>query len=143
MRLQKRGIRVLGVDFNPLAVRRWRELGLETAFGDATDPEFVAELPLTRAEWLVSTVPIHPTGISHEDTRTTLMQLTRSAGFRGRLAVASHHPQDTEELIAAGADLVLEPFQDAADRAVELLCGAPEEERTEIPLIETEGEEAP
>ena len=143
MRLKKRGIRVLGVDFNPLAVRRWRELGLETAFGDATDPEFVAELPLARAEWLVSTVPIHPTGISHEDTRTTLMQLTRSAGFRGRLAVASHHQQDTEELITAGADLVLEPFQDAADRAVELLCGAPEEERTEIPLIETEGEEAP
>jgi len=54
------------------------------------------------------------------------------------VAVASHHPKDTEELFASGADLVLEPFQDAADRAVELLCGAPEEERTDIPAIETE-----
>ncbi len=138
MRLKKRGIRVLGVDFNPLAVRRWRELGLETEFGDATDPEFVAELPLSRTEWIVSTVPIHPTGLSHEDTRTTLIQLTRTSGFRGRVAVASHHPKDTEELFASGADMVLEPFQDAADRAVDLLCGAPEEERTEIPSIETE-----
>ena len=138
MRLQKRGLRVLGVDFNPNAVRRWRELGLETEFGDATDAEFVAELPLPRAEWIVSTVPIHPTGLSHEDTRTTLIQLTRMSGFRGRVAVASHHSRDTEELFAAGADLVLEPFQDAADRAVELLCGAPEEERTEIPRIESE-----
>lgn len=138
MRLKKRGIRVLGVDFNPLAVRRWRELGLETEFGDATDPELVAELPLTQAEWIVLTVPIHPTGLSHEDTRTTLIQLTRTSGFRGRLAVASHHAQDTEELFASGADIVLEPFQDAADRAVELLCGAPEEDRTEIPSIETE-----
>ena len=138
MRLKKRGIRVLGVDFNPLAVRRWRELGLDTEFGDATDPEFVAELPLAHAEWIVSTVPIHPTGLSHEDTRNTLIQLTRAAGFSGRVAVASHHPLDSEELFASGADMVLEPFQDAADRAVELLCGAPEEERTEIPLIDSE-----
>lgn len=142
MRLQKRGIKVLGVDFNPLAVRRWRELGLETEFGDATDPEFVAELPLTRAEWIVSTVPIHPTGLSHEDTRTTLIQLTRTSGFYGRIAVASHHPRDTEELFASGADMVLEPFQDAADRAVELLCGAQEEERTDIPSIDTEEKQA-
>jgi Kef-type K+ transport system membrane component KefB len=142
MRLQKRGIKVLGVDFNPLAVRRWRELGLETEFGDATDPEFVAELPLNRAEWIVSTVPIHPTGLSHEDTRNTLIQLTRTSGFGGRIAVASHHPRDTEALFASGADLALEPFQDAADRAVDLLCGAPEQERTEIPSIETEEKQA-
>ncbi|MGC8201447.1 NAD-binding protein [Aliiroseovarius sp. PTFE2010] len=138
MRLKKRGIRVLGVDFNPLAIRRWRELGLETRFGDATDPEFVAELPLARTDWIVSTIPIHPSGLSHEDTRTTLIQLTRMAGFSGRLAVASHHSVDTQDLLASGADMVLEPFQDAADRAVDLLCGAPEEARTEIPPIDTE-----
>ncbi|SEO64290.1 Predicted Kef-type K+ transport protein, K+/H+ antiporter domain [Salinihabitans flavidus] len=138
MRLHKRGIKVLGVDFNPQAVRRWRQMGLDTEFGDASDPEFIAELPLRRAEWVVSTVPIHPKGLSYEDTRTTLIQLTRTAGFQGRIAVASHSPMDTEDLIGAGADIVIEPFQDAADRAVELLCGAPEEERTEIPQIETE-----
>ncbi|MEX0707694.1 MAG: cation:proton antiporter [Woeseia sp.] len=142
LRLQKRSFRVLGVDFNPLAVQRWRELGLESVFGDATDPEFVTELPLSRSAWIVSTIPIHPTGLTHEDTRTTLIQLTRTAGFRGRVAVASHHPRDTEELFGAGADIVLEPFQDAADRAVDLLCGAPEEERTEIPPIETEDKQA-
>ncbi|PVB62842.1 sodium:proton exchanger [Labrenzia sp. 011] len=138
LRLRKRGIRVLGVDFNPLAVRRWRELGLETKFGDATDPEFLAELPQAHAEWIVSTIPIHPTGLSHEDARTTLIQLSRMSGFRGRIAVSSHHPNDTEDLLASGADLVLEPFQDAADRAVDILCGGKEEERTDIPAIKTE-----
>lgn len=142
LRLKKRGFRVLGVDFSPFAVRRWRELGLETEFGDATDPEFVAGLPLARAEWIVSTVPIHPTGLTHEDARTTLIQLSRTAGFRGRVAVASHRANETENLFGAGADLVLEPFQDAADRAVDLLGGAPEEERTEIPSIESEEREA-
>jgi voltage-gated potassium channel Kch len=142
LRLQKREIPVLGIDFNPLAVRRWRELGLDTLYGDATDPEFFSELPLSRAEWLLSTVPIHPTGLSHEDTRTTLIQLARTAGFRGRVAVISHSAGETDELAAAGADIVLEPFQDAADRAVYLLCGGREEPRTQIPAIETEEKQA-
>ena len=141
LRLQKRGIKVLGVDFNPSAIRRWRNLGLETEFGDASDPEFVAELPLPHAKWIVSTVPIHPTGLSHEDTRSTLIQLTRMSGFPGRIAVASHNARDTEELFASGADVVLEPFHDAADRAVELLCGAESEERLAIPAIESEERE--
>ena len=129
---------MLGVDFNPLAVRRWRELGLDAKYGDATDAEFIAELPLARANWVASTVPIHPTGLSLEDTRATLIQLARSVGFRGRIVVTSHDVKDTEDMFGAGADIVLEPFQDAADRAVELLCGATEEERTDIPAIETE-----
>jgi Kef-type K+ transport system membrane component KefB len=139
IRLKKRGIAVLGVDFNPLAVGRWRELGLEAEFGDATDPEFVTELPLRGADWLVSTVPIHPTGLSHEDARRTLIQLARTSGFSGKIAAASHGAAETEVLFGSGADLVLEPFHDAADRAVDLLCGAKEAERTEIPEISTEG----
>jgi Kef-type K+ transport system membrane component KefB len=142
LRLRARGVRVLGVDFNPHAVRRWRDLGLETEFGDATDPEFVAELPLAHAVWIVSTVPIHPTGLSHEDTRTTLIQLARAAGYRGRIAVASHQATETAALRDAGADMVLEPFQDAADRAADLLCGAPEQARTDIPPIATEEQQA-
>ncbi|MDR7125711.1 cation:proton antiporter [Pseudotabrizicola sp. 4114] len=139
LRLHKRGIRVLGVDFNPQAVRRWRDLGLEADFGDASDPEFVAELPFRGAEWMVSTVPIHPTGLSHEDTRRTLIQLARSAGFSGRIAAASHSTNDSTALLGAGVDLVLEPFQDAADRAVELLSGAVTEARTDFPEIAAEG----
>ncbi|WP_287182590.1 cation:proton antiporter [Rhodovulum sp.] len=138
VRLRKRGIKVLGVDFSPQAVRRARALGIRAKYGDASDPEFVSELPLARADWIVSTVPIHVGGLSHEDTRRTLIQLARTAGFRGRIAVTSHTARDTEELTVAGADIVLEPFQDAADRAVELLTGAPETERTEIPEIDGE-----
>jgi Kef-type K+ transport system membrane component KefB len=143
MRLKKRGVRVLGVDFNPLAVRRWREMGLDADFGDATDPEFVAELPFRDVEWMVSTVPILPTALSHEDARSTLIQLARTAGFSGRIAAASHSTGDTELLHRAGANMVLQPFQDAADRAVEMLCGAAPGERTEIPEIATEGRQLP
>lgn len=138
MRLQQRGIKVLGIDFNPSALKRWRDLGLDTAYGDATDPEFVSDLPLDQADWIVSTMPAHPTGLSHEDSRKTLIQLSRGSGFRGRLAVVSHSPLETTTLSNSGADIVLEPFQDAADRAVELLCGANISERTNVPMIATE-----
>ncbi|MGU9979391.1 cation:proton antiporter [Phreatobacter sp. HK31-P] len=139
LRLQKRGMKVMGVDFNPLAVRRWQELGLDAHFGDATDPEFLADMPLQQAGWIVSTVPQHVTGLSQENTNATILQLTRSAGFQGRIAVASHASKEAGVLLAAGADVVLEPFQDAADRAVELLCGGQEAGRTDFPEIDTEG----
>lgn len=139
MRLKNRGLDVLGIDFNPLAVRRWRALGLDTEYGDVTDPEFVAGLPFAGADWMVSTVPVHPTGLSHADARMTLIQAARAAGFRGRIAVTSHSKPDTEDLLTSGADIVLEPFQDAADRAVDLLTGGAPMERTAIPEIETEG----
>ncbi|MCO6440777.1 MAG: cation:proton antiporter [Nitrococcus mobilis] len=143
LRLKKRGFRVLGVDFNPIAVRRWRTLGLDAEYGDATDPEFIVELPLAQARWVVSTIPAHPTGLTHEDTRNTLIQLTRAAGFQGGIAVTSHSKIETEELLASGTDTVLEPFQDAADRTVDLLGGGEPKERTEIPQIETEGKQLP
>lgn len=139
LRLQRRGIPVLGVDFNPQAVQRWRDLGLEARFGDATDPEFLAELPLQRARWVVSTVPQHVTGLTVEDARKTLIQLLRTAGFQGAVAVTSHGAKETSDMLGSGANLVLEPFQDAADRAVELLCGGQVQDRTMIPDIETEG----
>jgi len=137
-RLHRRGVPVLGADFNPGAVRRARALGIAAEYGDSTDPEFVAGLPMARTEWLISTVPDHPTGLSHEDARATLIQLARASGFRGRIAVTSHGARETDAMTRAGADLVLEPFQDAADRAVELVCGAAEEARTDIPEIPSE-----
>jgi Kef-type K+ transport system membrane component KefB len=118
-RLHERGCRVLGVDFNPSAVRAWRKLGRDAEYGDATDPEFIANLPLT-ADWAVATMPVYVTGLTHEDPRRAIIQALRAGGFRGRIAVTSSRTETSAALRAAGADLVLEPFEDAADRAVEL-----------------------
>ncbi len=138
LRLERHGHRVLGIDFNPDAIKRARELGLRAEFGDGADPEFVSDLPLHAAQWVISTVPRHPTGLSHEDSRHTLMQLLGNQGFTGKVAIAAHNVGDTEDLKARGADVVLEPFQDAADRAVELIQGARAENRTDIPAISAE-----
>lgn len=130
LRLQRQGHRVLGVDFSPPVVRFWRGRGLDVEYGDSTDPEFLGGLPLDGVKWVVSTMPIHVTGITHNDIREAIVHVLRSAGFAGQVAVTAHHTPDTGALLAAGVDLILEPFQDAADRAVELLLGQCEQDRS-------------
>ncbi len=124
-RLREQGLTVLGVDFDPEAVRRWHRQGMEAVYGDATDPELVAALPLEGARWAVSSIPGHAGGLTHEDHRLALIEALRGQGFRGRVAVTAHAVSDAKGLQARGADLVLLPFQDAAVRAAELI--APEE----------------
>ena len=85
-----------------------------------------------------SAVPEHQTGLTHEDPRIALIQALRFHGFAGRIAVAAQRSVDVDRLRAAGADVVLLPFQDAADQAVALMLAGEPRERV---LIEAEVEE--
>lgn len=120
-RLSDQGVRVLGVDFSPSAIKNGGLLRLHTEYGDVSDAEFMVELPLHQATWIISTIPHHQTGVSFEDIRKTIFQLVKATNFSGKLAVVSQSVLETEELTLLGVDLVLEPFQDAADRAAEML----------------------
>lgn len=131
-RLEARGRRVLGIDFNPAAVRLWRQEGFSAAYGDASDPEFIAHLPLDGVRWVVTSVPELVAGVTHDDTRLALMHALRARNFKGRVAVTCHRPADCDWLRRSGADLVLLPFQDAADQAAELLTGAQRPPRLDI-----------
>ncbi|WP_306117570.1 MULTISPECIES: cation:proton antiporter family protein [unclassified Roseitalea] len=119
--LDSAGMRVLGIDFNPVAVRQARAQGFDTLFGDASDPEFIAHLPLARTRWAVSAVPEHDTGVTHDDPRRSLIHSLQQVGFAGRIAVAVHSHETAARLRQAGADLVLMPYRDAASQAASLV----------------------
>jgi len=121
--LRDSGKRILGVDFSPEAVRHARRQGFDVVFGDATDPEFLAHLPLARAEWLVLAVPEHDTGVTHDDPRHALLKAVRELGFGGRVAVAAHREATAAALTAERADLVLMPYRDAAFAAARMIAG--------------------
>jgi len=120
-RLRERGTAILLVDFDPEAVRHWRARGIDAIYGDACDPEFLAELPLTGVRWVVAALPHYESGLTHGDPRLMLLDGLRSRGFEGRVAVAANRTGDAEVLRARGADVVFLPFEDAADRAVGLM----------------------
>jgi Kef-type K+ transport system membrane component KefB len=123
-RLEERGLSVLGVDFDPETLRRRRAAGLKAVYGDASDLEFVAHLPLGGTTWVVSAIPPGAGGLTHEDHRVALLDALRERQFAGRAAVVAHGPAEAEALKARGADLVLMPFQDAAQQAAEMIEGS-------------------
>ena len=130
--LKEGGLRVLGVAFGPQAVRYARDDGYDVVFGDATDPEFLAHLPLRSARWLVLAVPEHDTGITHDDPRKALLRAARDLGFAGTVAVAAHSAQTADRLNGAQADLILMPYRDAAVAAARMILSGSEVSRPAV-----------
>lgn len=117
--LQKEGFSLMAVDFNPDEVRRWRNQGHRVMYGDASDAVFVSELPLGGVKWIVSAMPQHDLGVTHEDPRLSLIEGLKQQGYTGGIAVCAQQLDDQKVLKEKGATLILLPFHDAAEQAVE------------------------
>lgn len=115
--VQQHGWNLLAVDFDPQALGRGREMGLPVLYGDVGDPEMLAQLPLDKAQWILCAV-------RDRDINLTLYSLLSEAGFKGRVALTAGDPAQAEEYQRLGAHLVLQPFKDAAEQAVEAVTGA-------------------
>lgn len=115
VRLREAGVHVLGVDFDPEAVRTLRRRGLPVRFGDGEDPGFLESLPLADAGWVVTTFP------QWESNRAFLFAL-RHARFKGRIAGVVRDDIHGKALGAAGVERVINPFVDAADFAASMLA---------------------
>jgi Kef-type K+ transport system membrane component KefB len=115
--LRREGASVLGVDFDPEVIAAWHRHGHAAQYGDAEDPELAASLPLAATRWVVCTAP-------RRETNLSVLRAVREQGYPVRVAVTAHHAADVEPLRAAGADLVLQPFADAAEEAARHLTAA-------------------
>ena len=113
-RLRDRGLNLLAVDLDPESVRRHAEDGYQARFGDAEDPEFLASLPLDRADWVVAT-------LRDRALTRALIKSLRHSKFGGRIAVAGTSEKDRKYFLEMGVDLVLVPYTDAADDAAQRL----------------------
>ncbi len=117
--LHERGVRVLGVDYDPIALSRFAEGGIDVFYGDAEDPELAGVLPLPESGWVVSTM-------RRVDANLALLTALDQHGYRGRRAVAAHRVADAERLREAGADEVFLPYAAAAKEVVELVTRSAE-----------------
>jgi Kef-type K+ transport system membrane component KefB len=114
-RLGEQGIRALGVDFDPEAVRALRRQGLAVRFGDSEDPDFLETLGLREVPWVVTTLP------QWESNRAFLHAL-RAAGFKGRVAGVVRDEAHAVALGRLGVERVLHVFNDAADHAARVIA---------------------
>lgn len=122
--LAKAGHRVMVIDWDPYGRVDLDDPALADKvvlrYGDADDPEFPSTLPLEGVKWFVST-------IARSDTNLVLTRALRTWGATGRIAVTALSMTDVDRLqsgVRRGhIDLVLQPFDDAADDAIAALMG--------------------
>ncbi len=109
------GRRVLGIDFDPELVRSAARAIVPVRFGDAADPGLLDELPLDAAQWVVVTLP-------ELDVALDFVAALRAHRYEGRIALAARTGEDARRLSRTRPDLLLRPFQDAADHAARRLA---------------------
>jgi Kef-type K+ transport system membrane component KefB len=130
--LEAHGMRVIGVDADPEVVRRAVAAKQPALFGDASDPGLIAELPLEGARWAVIAIPPAPPSLDHADPRHSLLHALRSHPADLRLAVIARDEREAAVLRDMGANVVLEPFADAAVRAIERIRGEWEQDNAVV-----------
>ncbi len=115
--LLRRKMSILCVDFDPGTLDLWRGQGIPVLFGDITDPGLHEDLPLRTAKWVISTV-------RSRELNLLLISDLRKSGYNVKIALTATSDKDSDDLKAAGADLVFRPFRDATELAADALTSA-------------------
>ncbi|MBN2466745.1 MAG: cation:proton antiporter [Deltaproteobacteria bacterium] len=105
---------VIGVDFDPGVLGRWRSRGISVLYGDMGDPEIHEQLPLSKARWVVSTV-------RSKELNLALVQHLKNRGYGGNVAVTAASQKEADLFQAVGVRVVFRPFIDAAEQAADAL----------------------
>jgi Kef-type K+ transport system membrane component KefB len=130
-RLEDAGYNVLGVDLDPQAIKRFSREGYQVRYGDVTEQEFWAELPLTQARWVVLSAPYGTILLTETDPRSGLLTAIRTHRFGGRVAITARDDTEARRLQeGSGVDLVLYPFDAAATSAAKQITDLDEESAT-------------
>jgi len=116
-RLLERKMRIIGVDFDPQALERWRARGISVLYGDIAAPALYEQLPMNHVHWVVSTV-------RSKDVNLALLHLVRYRGYDVKVALTAANQGEAVLYKQAGAHVVLRPFTDAAEQAADALMDA-------------------
>lgn len=108
---------MIGVDFDPGVLEKWRTREMSVLYGDITDPEIFEHLPLDRVKWVVST-------IRSKEQNLALIEHLRNHSFRGKIALTAVNEDQAQLFEKEGAQVVFKPFSDAAEQAADSLTHA-------------------
>jgi voltage-gated potassium channel Kch len=114
-RLCESGWNAMGVDIDPARLDDSAPYAFDVVYGDVCDTDFLAQLPLSSAKWVISTLR----GL---DADLAVIAALRGAGYEGRIAVTAHSDDEAERLRHAGADEIFQPLHNAADHAANWLA---------------------
>ncbi len=110
------GLGVVGVESSGERVARLVEEGVDVVEGDATDPEFYERLRTGDVRMVLLAMPFHGNNLD-------ALQLLRSSGFGGTVAIVTQYDADLRQARALGASTGFQLYDGAgtelADRAAQ------------------------
>ncbi len=115
--LLRRRKTIIGVDFDPGALERWRERGVPVMYADMEDPEVHEHLPLGHTRWVVSTV-------RSWELNLALVRHLKDRKYDGSVALTARNQEEAQMFQKMGARVVFRPFTDAAEQAADALTHA-------------------
>ncbi|MBT0964123.1 cation:proton antiporter [Denitromonas iodatirespirans] len=116
-RLHQQGVAAMGVDFDPETVRHLRHRGFAVRFGDGEDPAFLDTLPVSTAQWIVTTLPTW-------ESNRGLLHALRAMAVPGTITGVVGDEVHRRALHEAGASRIINPFLDSADHTAQLMVDA-------------------
>ena len=93
---------VLVIDYNPATIKLLQEQKIPCLYGDAADPELLADLNFSAIKMIISTIP-------NPHTNTLLIRETRRHNPNILIVVTAHQIAQAQELYRAGAAYVIMP----------------------------------
>jgi len=108
---------IVGIDFDPGVLDKWRKRGVPVLYGDMADPEMHEQLPLKKARWVISAV-------RSKEMSLALIHNLKKEGYTGKVALTATNSQEADAFERAGANLVFRPFKDATEQATDALTYA-------------------
>jgi Kef-type K+ transport system membrane component KefB len=113
-RIAEAGFHVLAVDYDPQRVARTIHPRVTTVYGSAEDVDFLESLPLATTPMVISAIP-------SSNVDLVLLHALQHHDYAGMVVLSTLTRRDAERLRAAGADMVVEPYERGADTIVGLV----------------------
>lgn len=110
--------RLLAVDFHPETLKRLKAIGVAGRFGDLASLDTLHHAHLDHAEVIISSIPdMLLKGI----TNRGLVQAARTLAPNAIIIATADRPEQHAELLAAGANVVVNPYELLGDRLAQLI----------------------
>jgi Kef-type K+ transport system membrane component KefB len=114
--LLKKGASLLVVDVSPEALKNIKEKNCDILFGDVTEPEFAASLPLNEADAVICTA-------QERSTNLMLLQTLERFGYEGAICLTAMDDPTAKLFKEKDGVTVIRPLKMAANSIVDSLPG--------------------
>ncbi len=112
--IKKLGKTYAVIDYNPKEVLSLGEKGMNTIYGDASDKNFLSELPLDKAKLIISTIPEKEANIAISDR-------LKEIGSEATFIATAEQPNTALDLYKENVDYVIVPHYLGGDYMAHLI----------------------